>query len=89
MALTDNDKDYLNNLMRAQNGEIKSDMRWMKGLAGFAIACLGASITFLYPTAKEIHDDVQVIKSKISKYESDHIKCHRWEWRTTSKGEHP
>ena len=61
-------------------------MRWVKLLAGFALTVFGGALTVTYPVATGIHNDIEAIKTKISKYESDHIKCHRWEWKT-NKGD--
>ena len=85
MALTDNDREYLHNLITAQTGELKSDMRWIKRLSGVALTVAGGALTIIY----SLHQDVSGLKGKALKYESDHLKCHRWEWRTTNRGEHP
>ena len=80
MSLTDSDREYLDHLISSRTGDVKSDMRWVKLIAGFALTVFGGALTVLYPIASGIHNDIEKIKHKIDRYESDHLKCHRWEW---------
>ena len=86
MSLTASDKEYLDHLIGSRTGELKGDMRWIKRISITVITIFGGAITIMYPTASGLYNDFTTIKTKISKYESDHLKCHRWEWKT-NKGD--